>query len=104
MKLRAACPGWCRGGWQAALTKPGHSSTARWGGSGERGGKEYARNRRFTSLKARTGSNLADMGRERRAPARHDGRGTPGLAFNGWPGGHGEVLRGSRGEVAGAEP
>jgi hypothetical protein len=34
----------------AALTKPGRSSTARWGGSGERGGKEYARNRRFTSF------------------------------------------------------
>ena len=29
----------------AALTKPGRLSTARWGGSGERGGKEYARNR-----------------------------------------------------------
>jgi hypothetical protein len=26
------------------LTKPGRLSTARWGGSGERGGKEYARN------------------------------------------------------------
>jgi hypothetical protein len=29
----------------AALTKPERFSTARWGGSGERDGKEYARNR-----------------------------------------------------------
>ena len=36
---------------EAALTKPGRVSTARWGGSGERGGKVYARNRRFTPLK-----------------------------------------------------
>src|SRR6266700_1263289 len=28
----------------AALTKPGRSSTGRWGGSGERDGEEYARN------------------------------------------------------------
>ena len=56
----------------------------------------------FTSLKARTGSNLVDMGRERCAPVR-DGRGTPGLVFNDWPGGHGEVLRGSRGDAAGTE-
>jgi hypothetical protein len=32
------------------------------------------------------------------------GRGTPGLAFDGWPGDHGEVLRGSRGDAAGTEP
>src|SRR6516162_7506574 len=57
----------------------------------------------FTSLKCWTGSNLADRGRERRAPA-PGGRGTSGLAFNGWPGGHGEVLRGSRGDAAGTEP
>ncbi len=49
-----------------------------------------------------TGSNLADRGRERRAPA--CGRGTPWLVFDGWPGGHGEVLRGSRGDAAGTEP
>ena len=34
----------------AALTKPGRPGTARWGGSGERGGKEYARNRRYYVL------------------------------------------------------
>ena len=52
----------------AALTKPGRPSTARWGGSGERGGKEYARNRRFTSFNRRTDSNLVDTGRAQRAP------------------------------------
>ena len=31
----------------AALTKPGRVSTARWGGPGERGAEEYARNRRL---------------------------------------------------------
>ena len=31
-------------------------------------------------------------------------RGTPGLVFDGWPGDHGEVLRGSRGDAAGTEP
>ncbi len=30
----------------AVLTKPGRASTARWGGSGERDGEEYARNQR----------------------------------------------------------
>jgi len=30
----------------AALTKPGHASTARWCGLGERDEKEYARNQR----------------------------------------------------------
>jgi hypothetical protein len=34
----------------AALTKPGRASTARWGGSGERGGEEYARNQRLRLL------------------------------------------------------
>jgi hypothetical protein len=46
VKLRAACsrevPGWVG----AALTKPGHASTARWGGIGERDGEEYERNQR----------------------------------------------------------
>jgi len=31
----------------AALTKPGHIRIARWCGSGERGGEEYARNQRY---------------------------------------------------------
>src|SRR5438874_5085134 len=42
------------------------------------------------------------MGREGCAPV-VGRRGTPGLAFNGWPGDHGEVLRGSRGDAAGTE-
>ena len=36
----------------AALTKPGCASTARWRGSGERDGEEYARNQRLRLLKA----------------------------------------------------
>jgi len=59
----------------AALTKPGRASTARWRGSGERGGKEYARNRRFTSFIWDTGSNLVDMGRAQRAPLPFGGGG-----------------------------
>jgi hypothetical protein len=51
----------------AALTKPGRASTARWCGSGEQVGEEYARNRRLTSFNRATGSNLVDMGRVRRA-------------------------------------
>ena len=47
----------------AALTKPGRVSTARWCGSGERDGKEYARNRRCYVSQRDTGSNLADLGR-----------------------------------------
>ena len=59
----------------------------------------------FTSLKARTGSNLVDMGRERCAPVCRGLRrsGNSWAGFNGWPGDHGEVLRGSRGDAAGTE-
>jgi hypothetical protein len=39
-----ACEGVLRAGWQAALTKSGRASTARWCGSGERVEKVYARN------------------------------------------------------------
>ena len=34
----------------SALTKPGRASTARWGGSGERDGEEYATSRRCNAL------------------------------------------------------
>jgi len=54
----------------AALTKPGRISTARWFGSGERDGKEYARNPRYYVSQGFTGANLADMGRERCATRR----------------------------------
>jgi hypothetical protein len=69
--------------------------------------KVYARNRRFYAPQRHTGSNLADLGWMRRAPdADHlpvVGAGnSPRLS--GWvKGGCGEVLRGSRGEVAGAK-
>jgi hypothetical protein len=44
--LSREVPGWV----EAALTKPGRPRTARWGGSGKRGGKAYERNRRLTLL------------------------------------------------------
>jgi hypothetical protein len=46
VKLGAARPGRCRGGWQAALTKPGRVRIAGWRGFGERDGKEHERNQR----------------------------------------------------------
>ena len=65
-----AWSGRCRVGWQAAPTKPGRVSTARWRGSGERGGKAYVRNRREHAPQVPPARNLADLGRERCAPAR----------------------------------
>jgi hypothetical protein len=88
----------------AALAKPGRRSTARWGGSGERGGKEYARNRRFTSFTWATGSNLADLGRARRAPLSLRAAGTPGRYTKAEPGGHEEGLRRTHGDAAGTQP
>jgi hypothetical protein len=70
--------------------------------AGRAGRKGVRKEPAFTSLNAWTGSNLVDMGRERRAPI-PVGWGTPGLGFDGWPGDHGEVLRGSRGDAAGTE-
>ncbi len=87
----------------AALTKPGRASTARWSGSGERNGEEYARNRCETAPLCGTGSNLADLGRERRVPALHDGRGTPEAVGTRCQGGCGEGLRRTRSEAAGAQ-
>src|SRR5690242_8809165 len=46
----------------AALTKPGRVSTARWCGSGERDGEEYARNRRVTAPLCDTGSKPGGSG------------------------------------------
>jgi hypothetical protein len=45
VKLGAVRPGRCRGGRQAAPTKPGRVSTARWCGSGKQDGEVYERNR-----------------------------------------------------------
>ena len=52
----------------------------------------------------RTGSNLADLGRKRRAPVSPSSRsrGTLRMSAGGW-GGRGDVLRGSHGDVAGVE-
>src|SRR5918999_5876613 len=59
----------------APPTKPGCVSTARWRGSGERDGEEYARNRWCKAPQRYTDSNLADAGREQCAPAAGDGGG-----------------------------
>ena len=88
----------------SALTKPGRASTARWGGSGERGGKEYARNRRCYVLDFDTGSNLADLGRARRVPSCAIAAGTSGQGDRAGPGGHREGLRRTCGEAAGTQP
>jgi hypothetical protein len=63
VKLRAARSGRCRGGWQAALTKPGRIGTARRCGFGKRDEKPYERNQCLKPRNTCTGSNLADMGR-----------------------------------------
>jgi hypothetical protein len=65
-KLRAAWSGRRLVGVEAALTKPGRVSTARWCGPGERGGKAYEEPA-FTPLKDTPALNLADSGRMRRA-------------------------------------
>ncbi len=72
----------CTGATRPALTKPGRSGTARWSGSGERGGKEYARNRRCYVLDFDTGSNLVDTGRVRCVPLCAVAAGTSGRVFN----------------------
>ena len=56
----------------------------------------------YTFLKVRTGPKPGGYG-PGAARTRPDGRGTPGPVFNDWPGDHGEVLRGSRGDAAGTE-
>ena len=62
MKLRATRLGKRRGRWEAALTTPGRTGTARRCGFGKRGGKAYVRNQRVKPLNRPTNSNLADMG------------------------------------------
>ena len=88
----------------AALSKPGRTSTARWCGFGVRDEEEYARNQRDYVPQRLTGSNLVDMGRVRCAPA-PDCRGGELLGghVDVGSGGHGEVLRGRRGDAAGTE-
>ena len=74
------------------------------GGSGERDGEEYARNQRvYVLLKAHTGSNLADMGWGGAHSRPATGGELPGRLVDVGSGGHGEGLRGSRGDAAGTE-
>ncbi|GAA3268833.1 hypothetical protein GCM10020218_008590 [Dactylosporangium vinaceum] len=88
----------------AVLTTPGRAGTARRCGPGKRDEEEYVRNRRLKVSQNHTGSNLVDTGWERCAPAAVGWlRGTPGRQMGGSPGGHGDVLRGSRGEAAGTK-
>jgi hypothetical protein len=56
VKLRVAGPG-VLVGWEAALTKPGRSSTARWAGSGKRGRQSATGvNRWFAAIQGSEGS------------------------------------------------
>jgi hypothetical protein len=62
------------------------------------------RNRRITPFKLVTGSNLADVGRARCFPAGQVKRqGSSGLVLLAGLGGHGEGLRRTCGDAAGAE-
>jgi len=65
----------------AALTKPGRASTARWCGSGERGGKEYARNRRYYVLHKRHRLEPGGSGPGAARPAGRDAAGTSGACW-----------------------
>jgi retron-type reverse transcriptase len=90
---------------EAALTKPGRASTARWCGSGERDGEEYERNRRCYVPLSVTGSNLADLGRKRCAPVMPllVGGELPLVVLHGCRGGCGEGLRRTHSDAAGTE-
>jgi hypothetical protein len=68
-------PGGARAG--AALTKPGRASTARWRGSGERDGEEYARNRCVTVLLCGTGSKPGGCAPGAARNRLHDGQRDP---------------------------
>lgn len=97
--LSREVPGWVG----AALTKPWRAGTARRRGCGERGGKAYARNRRLRLSKTHRlepGGSGPDATRTRLL--HHGGGELPGMSA-GLRGGRGDVLRGSHGDVAGAE-
>ena len=104
VKLGAAGFGRCRDGWQANPTKPWRVGAARRRGCGERGGKAYARNRRSTPLKdapARTWRIWAGCDAHPISLITEAGE-LPDMSA-GLRGGRGDVLRGSHGDVAGAE-
>ena len=103
-KLGAAYPVGTGGyGWQAAPTTTGRASTVRWPGSGKRDGKVYERNQRpYAPQEQTTSSNLTDLGWAAARIRAYGVRRTPWLVNVARPGGHGESLRRSRGEAAGA--
>lgn len=92
----------------AAATKSGRPSTAGWVGSGERDGTVYERNRCCCKAPSSpTSSNPVDVGWaavRTRAAREVAVRGTPGRVRVSGLGGHGEGLRRSRDEAAGAKP
>jgi hypothetical protein len=84
----------------AALTTTGRVGTTRRLGSGKQGGKVYeSRNQWSNPLKARTGSNLVDVGRVQCTFRRSRDDSVAGE--QGRLGGHGEGLRRSHGDAEG---
>ena len=91
----------------AAATKSGRPSTAGWVGPGERDGMVYERNRCCKASSSQTSSNPVDVGWaavRTRTALEVAARGTPGRVRVSGLGGHGECLRRSRDEAAGAKP
>lgn len=87
----------------AALTTSGRASTARWRGSGKRGGEEYERNRRryvLTSSPAQIWRIWVGCG----AHGRYCVAGTSGASYSLRPGGYEECLRRTHGDAAGIQP
>jgi hypothetical protein len=102
LTLGAAGPWMRRGGWQAALTTTGRVGTTRRLGSGKQDGKVYECRKQWSNpLKARTGSNLVDVGRTA-VHARGDiCPGDSEAAQGRRRVGHGEGLRRTRHDAAG---
>src|SRR6266567_904905 len=88
----------------AALTKPGRASTARWCGSGERGGEEYARNQRYYVLHKRHRLEPGGSGPGAARSAGRDAAGTSGACWSPRAGRPRGSLRRTRGEAAGTQP
>ena len=86
----------------AAPTTTGRVGTARRPGSGKQDGKVYeCRNQWWNPLKARTGSNLVDVGRIAVRAQINVHLGDSGTGELGQPGGRGECLRRTHGDAAG---
>ena len=98
--LSREVPGWVASGPDQAMACRNCQTTRVW-----RAWRKGIREKpAFYASQRRTGSNLADLGRRRRAPVSliYGGGELPGMSAGGW-GGRGDVLRGSHGDVAGAE-